>query len=429
MGRGRGSAPGRLDFLGGVSDYSGALVLEAAIQLETRVTIEGRKEEEGQDGNNELVVEVESVQFPGTEAVVLGLRDLEAKARESLERVRLHLSSRGAPKWSSYVLGTLSSFCRYLGRFPTESIRVVVDSDVPHGQGVSSSASVEVAVVRALRDYFEVEEEESLDLARLAQRAENEVVGAPCGIMDQVACLFGTHGAVLPINCASVSLSDLVYLPDDIVLVGFPTRVQHDLAGEYTPYERARTATAMAAKIAQTCPNSPEIRSLSDIGCLSLSKFEACVKPLLPKTLSGSAFLAKYEGVGEIDALSRVKPDEEYPVLDAMEFAVQASLFAGIALSLLESNAFSEKAVQDKALAQVGELMLLQHQSYNKIGLGHVLTDSIIDLLMSFGPGNGIYGARSSGGGSGGTICILCNEAALPIIENIAKEYKIELIL
>ena len=68
-------------------------------------------------------------------------------------------------------------------------------------------------------------------------------------------------------------------------------------------------------------------------------------------------------------------------------------------------------------------------QSYSKIGLGHVLTDSIVDLLMSFGPETGIYGARSSGGGSGGTICILCNEKALPILENIAAEYKTTLIL
>ena len=68
--------------------------------------------------------------------------------------------------------------------------------------------------------------------------------------------------------------------------------------------------------------------------------------------------------------------------------------------------------------------MLLQNESYNKMGLGHCVTDTIIDLLMSFGPKAGIYGARASGGGSGGTICVLCNEEALPVLEGIAAEDK-----
>ena len=78
---------------------------------------------------------------------------------------------------------------------------------------------------------------------------------------------------------------------------------------------------------------------------------------------------------------------------------------------------------------KVGELMLLQNESYNKMGLGHCVTDTIIDLLMSFGPKAGIYGARASGGGSGGTICVLCNEETLPVLEGIAAEYKTTLIL
>ena len=73
--------------------------------------------------------------------------------------------------------------------------------------------------------------------------------------------------------------------------------------------------------------------------------------------------------------------------------------------------------------------MLLQNESYNKMGLGHCVTDTIIDLLMSFGPKAGIYGARASGGGSGGTICVLCNEETLPVLEGIAAEYKTTLIL
>ena len=129
------------------------------------------------------------------------------------------------------------------------------------------------------------------------------------------------------------------------------------------------------------------------------------------------------------DELSRVIPEEVYCVLDAMEFAVQSNFFSNIVMTLLESVAFSERSVQQQVLSQVGEMMLMQHQSYSKIGLGHFLTDQIVDLLMSFGPKKGIYGARTSGGGSGGTIVILCDQAALPIIQEIANEYKTNVII
>ena len=129
------------------------------------------------------------------------------------------------------------------------------------------------------------------------------------------------------------------------------------------------------------------------------------------------------------DELSNIIEDEKYCLLDAMEFAVQSTFFSRLAQSLLEGSAFSGFVAQKRAMTQIGEMMLLQHQSYSKIGLGHFLTDQIVDLLTSLGPDEGIYGARVCGGGSGGTIVILCHNMALPIIENIAKQYKTELII
>jgi len=144
----------------------------------------------------------------------------------------------------------------------------------------------------------------------------------------------------------------------------------------------------------------------------------------------GKDFLAKFpdddDPVAGVDPLSRVVPEVEYPVLDAMEFAVQSTFFARLIHSLLEGCAFADKPQQEAALRQVGQLMLMAHHSYAKMGLGHVLSDSIVDLVMSL---EGVYGARASGGGSGGTIVILCHENALPLLEGIAAKYKTKLIL
>mmetsp|Transcript_6760 Transcript_6760/g.23290 ORF Transcript_6760/g.23290 Transcript_6760/m.23290 type:complete len:365 (-) Transcript_6760:54-1148(-) len=362
--------------------------------------------------------------------------ELESRASEGLDRVRLLLSSSNAPKWANYVFGAFVAYCRDVAkRYPQESLTVTVDSDVPLGEGVSSSASVEVAVCRALRDYYYEgegvdydDDEDPLRVARVCQSAENEVCGAPCGIMDQIACLLGQHGQLLPIDCGTVATLPPAYLPEDALVVGFPTKVRHHHAGANTPYQRARTATAMGCKIAMGVV--PEIRSLADVSRLVTPwVYERHVRGLLPETLGGRKFLDDHGDVAEVDALSQVDPEEDYPVGACLEFASKATFYANLALSLLEGAAFSDAESRHRVLTRVGELMLLQNESYNKMGLGHCVTDTIIDLLMSFGPKAGIYGARASGGGSGGTICVLCNEEALPVLEGIAAEYKTTLIL
>lgn len=432
IGAGEGCAPGRLDFIGGVSDYSGAVVLQAAISLETRVKIEYIHDDLGL--RERRMIEVRSEQFGDNEPVALDLNEIENCAKRGLSQVKTYLAVQDSPKWASYVIGTLCAFCNHKQCWPQQgSIRISVDSDVPHGEGVSSSAALEIAVLRALEDHFNLftPKEDLPGLAELAQQAENEVVGAPCGIMDQITCLCGSHGAVLPIDCAARTMSEEIFLPSGVFIVGFPTKVQHTLTGHppgTSPYERARTATAMAAKIVQA-EVLPALKTLTDISTVSLPKFDKEIKPKLPASMKGRDFLAKYGSIEEVDAMSVVVPGEEYPLLDAMEFAVQGSFFAKTVLSLLEASTFAEGPLRETNLELIGEIMVLQHQSYSKIGLGHVLTDTIVDLLMSFGPEKGIYGARASGAGSGGIICVLCDEKAMTHLEDIADEYKTSLIL
>ena len=326
IGAGEGCAPGRLDFIGGVSDYSGAVVLQAAISLETRVKIEYIHDDLGL--RERRMIEVRSEQFGDNEPVALDLNEIENCAKRGLSQVKTYLAVQDSPKWASYVIGTLCAFCNHKQCWPQQgSIRISVDSDVPHGEGVSSSAALEIAVLRALEDHFNLftPKEDLPGLAELAQQAENEVVGAPCGIMDQITCLCGSHGAVLPIDCAARTMSEEIFLPSGVFIVGFPTKVQHTLTGHppgTSPYERARTATAMAAKIVQA-EVLPALKTLTDISTVSLPKFDKEIKPKLPASMKGRDFLAKYGSIEEVDAMSVVVPGEEYPLLDAMEFAVQ----------------------------------------------------------------------------------------------------------
>ena len=136
-----------------------------------------------------------------------------------------------------------------------------------------------------------------------------------------------------------------------------------------SPYERARAATAMAARIGQSVTLEAAAAAglaegLGGIAAVPLPTFERRIKPLLPPSMRGKDFLEKFGPLEAVDALSRVAPEDEYPVLAAMEFAVQSTFFAGVIHSLLDGCAFAESDRQEAALRQVGHMMLMQHHAY-----------------------------------------------------------------
>ena len=114
--------------------------------------------------------------------------------------------------------------------------------------GVSSSAAIEVATLRALEDLSGLRLP-GLALAHLAQKVENEFVGAPCGLMDQLTSAYGVPGALLPILCRPDLLEAPVRLPRGVVAVGWPSGVRHAVTA--SPYGTARTAAFMGKWIVE----------------------------------------------------------------------------------------------------------------------------------------------------------------------------------
>ncbi len=219
------SAPGRLDLLGGVADYSGVLVLEVATQARTTVTTEPADAFEVGE-------------------VILTPEDLRALAGAANSSVRTTLA--GVPTWTRYPIGVAVVLVRH-GVLEPPRVRITVESDVPIAMGASSSVALEVATARGARCASQIVP--PLRLAVLCQEAENGIVGAPCGIMDQVAVAVGEPGAVLPILCRPASVEAPVALPPGIEVVGWPSGAAHDVAGD--PYGRARAAAFMGKRIAE----------------------------------------------------------------------------------------------------------------------------------------------------------------------------------
>lgn len=375
-----GEAPGRLDFLGGVADYSGSLVLEMPLRLTTRVRITEEKTPElvfvsAQEGR--------CVVPPGTPAATV-------------------------PKWVRYPYGCFLLFREAQGWKPRGGLKFSIRSNVPASMGVSSSAALEVATMRALEG-FSGKKFSGTALARLAQRAENEIVGAPCGLMDQLTSAYGVRGALLPILCRPDVLGEPVRLPPGVVAVGWPSGVKHAVTA--SPYATARAGAFMGKKLIEREMR----RRLAHATELAPAAVRALSRRVLPEKITGRTFLARAGGVD--DPLSKIDPTRTYAVRAAVSFPVEENFRAHAAVALLRGvRAKSREAT----LRILGDLLYQSHAGYSSIGLGCPETDAMVDAVRALGPGRGFYGARVSGGGSGGTVVVLLRASALPELRRLA---------
>jgi galactokinase len=396
-------APGRLDVMGGIADYSGSLVLQWPLQEATLAAVQLVR-----DGRVHALSMASGQAEPD--------RSCDASARELFpggapladDAARRFFSSPPGRRWAAYALGAAIVLLRET-HATCRGLRVLVRSSVPEGKGVASSAALEVAVMQGLAAALR----RPLDpraLAFLCQRVENRIVGAACGVMDQMTACCGQERALLSLLCQPGEVKGQLPLPEELVVWGLDSGVRHSVAG--SAYTRVRVAAFMGARILaglaglRVVPGPPggpvrieDSRWGGFLANVSPAELDAGLVAGLPETLRGAEFLAAYGGTA--DPVTRVDPNLEYPVRAATVHPIReharVSAFAG----LLAAPATSE------AGERLGELMYESHASYSACGLGSQATDLLVSLVREAGPGRGFFGAKITGGGSGGTVAVL----------------------
>jgi galactokinase len=196
------SAPGRVNLIGEHTDYSGGFVLPLPIPQRAQVNLKTRDDDR---------VRVWSREIGDTQEYQLG-------------------DERRTGDWLDYVMG-----CTHAARTAGHAIggaALRITSEVPLGAGLGSSAALEVALLRAFREAFELELDDT-QLALLGQRAEHEIVGAPVGVMDQLCASLGEPGAALFIDTRSL-VARHVSVPRELDLLVIASGIRHDHAhGDY----------------------------------------------------------------------------------------------------------------------------------------------------------------------------------------------------
>jgi len=413
-------APGRLDVMGGIADYSGSLTLELPISEAAIAAVQ-------RDESRELkILSLSAEENNQARSFEMSLADFESDGNPiSYEGARALFRRDAAQSWAAYVAGAFLVLMRERGVRFKQGARLLIDSRVPEGKGVSSSAAVEVAVMNAVAAAFDVSIAPR-DMALLCQMVENHVVGAPCGVMDQMAASCGEANQLLALLCQPAELEAMRRVPEEIAVWGIDSGIRHSVGSG--DYGSVRTGAFMGytiiAERAGLLIDETDVKGVVSIrdprwrgylANVTPSEFEQHYASLLPERITGAEFLTRYKGI--TDSVTRVQTERSY------------SVFAPTAHPIYEHARVCRFAEllgtpqAERELISLGDLMYGSHASYSACGLGSAGTDLLVDLVRSAGHAQGLYGAKITGGGSGGTVAVLGRRGADASVEQVADEY------
>lgn len=322
------SAPGRVNLIGEHTDYNEGFVLPFAIDRRTYAAVGERSDQ---------VARIASA-FTGEEVEF----EISQIQRETVSG------------WSAYPLGVAWSLIQSGAK--SQGLDLYVESNVPVGAGLSSSAAIECSVALALNDLWGSGFSRS-DLAKVGQRAENEIVGAPTGIMDQTASLFGQVDHAVFLDCRTLEAKPtwLALRENGLEILVMDTRVAHRL-----------TDGGYAAR-RQSCEEAAEIMGVASLRDVTEESLEA-----------------------SRDLLEDVVYKRARHVVTENERVTQT-------VELLSSS--GPKAI--------GQLMIESHASMRD---DFQISISELDVAVETAIAEGAIGARMTGGGFGG--------AAIALIES-----------
>jgi L-arabinokinase len=238
--------------------------------------------------------------------------------------------------------------------------------------------------------------------------------------MDQVSSCYGNSGSLLRMVCQPHELQPALTLPPGIRAIGIDSNVKHSVGSGM--YGRTRCAAFMAHRIilehmralgqraGRTLERDPTNGYLAN---LDPDDYKNLFRPHLPETMRGEAFLMTYEGT--IDKATTVEPDQDYHVRSAADHHVlearRVRRFVD-ELELATRERAENPGKRSPALDRAGHLMYASHFSYtHDARLGADECDLLVQLVRDR-EGRGLYGAKITGGGSGGTVAVLCEKNA-----------------
>ncbi len=339
-------SPGRVNLIGEHTDYNEGFVLPGATDKVVVFAVARRAD---------------------------GLCHFVSRDFDQEYRCELGQFHRSPLRWPDYLQGVLDQFLKAGQRIG--GVSCVFGGDIPIGAGMSSSAAIEGGLAFALNALFGLKLD-SLDLVKLAQKAENEFVGVRCGIMDQFINIFGQARSVLKIDCRSLAFEHIPFAREDLRIVISDTLVRRELASsEYNVRRGQCEAGVRALRI-----YDPSIGSLRDV---------------------------------TLDLLRDHRSEFDPVVYRRCEYVVRENIRVDEASAALVRNDFEV----------FGGLMNLSHAGLrDDYEVSSVELDALVEAARRV---PGVLGSRMMGAGFGGCTISLVEAGAVPEFEaRVSRDYE-----
>lgn len=342
------ASPGRVNIIGEHTDYNEGFVLPAAINKYAFVAI-GRR--------NDSEIHLYSLDF------------------DEMYVTSLDTMQKEEGKWTNYILGVVAQLVKHQYRFG--GFNLVVGGNVPIGAGMSSSAAIECAVIKATSELFGLSIDD-ITLAKLAQKAEHEYAGVQCGIMDQFASVFGKKNCAIRLDCRSLNYELVPLDLKGFKIVLFNTNVKHSLAS--SEYNKRRQECETGVEWIRH--SHPHVTSLRDVNLEMINEY----------VLGRSEIIAR-----------------------RCKYVVEENARLSAACD----------ALKEGNIDALGRLMFLSHEGLSKdYEVSCIELDLLVDEVRN---DEAVAGARMMGGGFGGcTINIIREEMINEVSMRVARAYKIK---
>jgi galactokinase len=342
------AAPGRVNVIGEHTDYNDGFVLPMAIERYAIMAADS--------SSSSSSILIYDTQFKESATI-----DISAPV------------TKGLPKWSNYIRGVLAGFQHRGVKIP--ALDVAFMSTVPLGGGLSSSAALEVCTA-TLIEAATGKQIDPIEKALLAQKAEHDFAGVPCGIMDQFISALGREGHLLLLDCRTRK-TELVPMSDpSVALLVVNTNVKHELgSGEYA---KRRAECESAAKILG-------VKSLRDATADQLEKAKG--------KMSEVVYRRARHVIGEI-----------------------------------ERTVHAAEGIRQSNWPTVGQLMYASHAALrDDYEVSCKELDVVVEIAEDIDYQGGVYGCRMTGGGFGGCCVALVKASAVDAItKKIAADYHVK---
>jgi galactokinase len=338
-------APGRINLIGEHTDYNDGFVLPAAI-------------------NKNIYF---AVQKNNLNQIRLFAKDLNDSLNISIDKIE-----KNSKEWANYLLGSYLEIVK--AGFEVQGFDCVFGGDIPLGAGLSSSAAIECGLISGMNELCQLNISK-LQIAKLAQKAENNFVGVKCGIMDQFAIVHGEESKVIRLDCRTLEYTSHSFDLKDYIPILINTNVKHSLAS--SEYNTRRKECEAGVEIIQKY--LPNICSLRDVTLNDIEKLKKHFDPIIYKRCT---FV--------IEENQRV-------------------------------NQFC-KALNKNDSLRIGELIYESHKGLrDKYEVSCKELDILVDEAMNM---DCILGSRMMGGGFGGCTLNLVKRDSVDVFkENISKIY------